>query len=286
MKNIIFVLYALLTSLSLLAQEKEILVNIPKEVKAGNDFIMIVNIPANYFNGIARLQFTLPNGLTATARKTTNAEFSFENQKGTFHWLNFPQDQDVELSMNVSTAPTIQGYFVIKGDVSYLKGNEPEHFEIIPQIITVKPGDLTDVEMKEQLEMTKVTYEEFKSEGVACIRQVPYLENGEIIVNLLVSKGEFNKYGKIQENIPVGYQVVNVKSYNAIFVYNSKQHVVKYMWMNMPMAPKFVVTYKLIATDHVNKNDPFLIYGTFYYADNNRTLTVDIQERGIELQNH
>ena len=192
----------------------------------------------------------------------------------------------MELSINVTAAPAIQGYFVIKGDASYLTGNEPEHFEIIPQIIAVKPGDMTENDIKEQLELTKVTYEEFKSEGVACIRQVPYLENGEIIVNILVSKGEFSKYGKIQENIPPGYNVENVKSHNAIFVYNAKQHVVKFMWMNMPASPKFVVTYKLIPTDQVSKDDPFLIYGTFYYADNNRTLSVDIQERGIELQDH
>lgn len=264
-------------------QDDGILINIPEQVKAGNEFLMVVNIPKNYMFGVSRLRLQFPNGFLVSAKKTENADFKFEDQKASFQWLSFPVDQEVEITMSVAIAPTIEGYFVIRGVANWLNNKEPIKADLYPQIITVLPGDKSEAEILTSIEKTKYTYEEFNSVGVACIRQVPYESEGQIIVNLLVSKGDFNKYGKIQENVPSGYKVENLKSQNAIFVFNEKQHVVKYMWMSMPEKPKFVVSYKLIPTDLVDKASPFLIYGTFYYADNNKTLTTDIQERGIDL---
>jgi hypothetical protein len=185
--------------------------------------------------------------------------------------------------MSVMVAPTIEGYFVIKGIANWIKSTEPLRSNIYPQVITVLPGETTQEDLLELKKETKFTYDEFTSEGVACIRQVPYEKDGEIIVNVMVNKGDFNKYGKIQEKIPIGYRVENVKSHNAIFIFNERQNIIKYMWMNMPMQSKFVVTYKLIPTMEIDDSNPFIIYGTFYYADNNKTKTVNIQERGIEL---
>ncbi|MBI9068800.1 MAG: hypothetical protein JEZ09_16005 [Salinivirgaceae bacterium] len=281
MKSIITLVGIFLGSI-LFAQE-DILINIPEKIKAGNEFLLVVNIPANHMKGISRLQLVLPNGFNATAKETMNSDFKFEDQKAQFLWLNYPVDEELEVTLGVTVAPTIEGYFVIKGMANWLQNNEPLRSNIYPQVITVLAGDKSEDELLSNVEKTKFSYEQFSSEGVACIRQVPYEENGEIIVNILISKGDFNKYGKLQEKIPVGYEVENVKSHNAIFVYNSKQKLVKYMWMNMPQKPKFIVTYKLKPTAEIDESNPFLIYGTFYYADNNKTIPVDIQERGIEL---
>jgi hypothetical protein len=260
-----------------------ITLNIPTEVRAGSEFIAVIGIPEGALHGIARLDIKLPNGFEAKAKRTENASFKFTDQRASFQWLKYPENQYVEISLSITTAPTVEGYFVIKGTSQYLKDNETVKSEIFPKIITVQPGDQTVEDLLAQQEQTKVVYNQFKSEGVACIRQVPYLLNDEIYVNLLVSKGDLNKYGKIQELIPVGYQVTNLKSYNAMFVYNEKQRTVKYMWMNMPDKPQFVVTYKLTPIEGETTNDPFIIHGTFTYNVNNKTLSVNVQERGIEL---
>lgn len=280
----IFLLLGLLTlNIISQAENQDILINAPKEVVAGNDFLMIVSIPANYLEGISRIEFEFPNGFEAKVTNSSNADFNFSDQVALFQWLTFPTNEEVEISLTVSVAPTIEGYFVIKGLGSYLRHDEPVRVELFPQIIAIQPSDVSEMEMIQQNELTKITFEEFHSEGVACIRQVPYLEDSVVVVNLLVSKGDFSKYGKIQERIPVGYDVVNLKSQNAIFVYNAKHRLVKYMWMNMPVKAKFVVSYKLVPTKDINEDEPFLIYGEFFYADNNKTTTVNIQERGIEL---
>lgn len=282
MNRIISLFLVVWGGLSLYSQE-DILINIPDKVKAGNEFLMVVNIPENHMTGISRLQLELPHGFTAYAKEKQHGDFKFEKQKAQFMWLNYPVDKELELTLGVSTPATIEGYFVIKGMANWIENNEPQRTNIYPKVITVLAGEKSEADILDNIEKTKVSYEQFKSEGVACIRQVPYVEDGFIRVNLLVSKGEYNKYGKIQEKIPPGYEVENIKSHNAIFVFNKNQNLVKYMWMNMPEQDKFIVSYKLRETKNVDDSNPFLIYGTFYYADNNKTIPVDIQERGIEL---
>lgn len=266
-----------------IAQNDGILINAPNNVKSGDEFLMVMSIPENYMQGVARLQIILPDGFTAKVKKTENADFKFKDQKATFQWLSFPVNRDIEISLSVSVASTIEGYFVVKGVANWINSTEPLHANIYPQVITVLKGETTEDDLLARLRETKITYDDFESEGVACIRQVPFEKNGEVIVNIMVSKGDFNRYGKVQERIPSGYRVENIKSHNAIFVYNERQNMVKYMWMNMPSTSKFIVSYKLIPVKEIDDSNPFIIYGTFYYAVNNQTETVDIQERGIEL---
>ncbi|MDA3890702.1 MAG: hypothetical protein PF517_03455 [Salinivirgaceae bacterium] len=267
-------------------QEEGILISVPKEVKAGNEFLMIISLPENHMQGVARMQIELPNGFTPEVKEKMNADFRFKNQKATFQWLSYPENQPVEVKLTITVAPQLEGYFVLKGVANWINSTEPLRSNIYPQVITVIPGETTEDMLIARQEKTKITYDDFTSEGVACIRQVPFEENGEVIVNVMVSKGDLNKYGKIQEKIPVGYRVENVKSHNAIFIFNERQQLVKYMWMNMPSTPKFIVTYKLIPEVKIDESNPFIIYGTFYYAENNMTQTVDVQERGIELDKY
>lgn len=283
-KQITVLFIIIIGTFQLFAQGDEVIINTPQKTKAGNEFLIVISVPANKYQGVVRLNFELPNGFSANSKKKANADFEFSNQVASFKWLKFPQNQVVELSMTVTTQPTIEGYFVIRPKVSYLKNNEPVRNDLFPQIITVEPGEFSETDWQEHIDETKVTFEEFKSEGIACIRQVPYLEQGEVVVNLLVSKGELNKYGKIQEKIPEGYKVENIRSKNAIFVFNQSQNIVKYMWMSMPEQPKFVVSYKLTPIKDIDDDQPFIIYGSFYYAQNNKTERVDIQERGIVFE--
>lgn len=264
-------------------QDDGILINVPKRVDAGNEFLMVISVPENYMQGISRLQIELPNGFTAKAKKIDNADFKMKDQKATFQWLNFPINKIVEVSLSITVVNTIEGYFVIKGVADWISRNEPLHANINPKVLTVNKSSNDEGEFIIRQNETKISYDDFESVGVACIRQVPYLKDDEIIVNLLVSKGDFNRYGKIQEKIPVGYKIENIKSHNAIFVYNQRQQLVKYMWMKMPDEAKFIVSYKLIPEKGIDDSNPFIIYGAFHYAVNNQTKTVDIQERGIDL---
>ena len=109
-------------------------------------------------------------------------------------------------------------------------------------------------------------------------------ENNEVIVNLLINKGELNGFGKVQEQIPVGYRAESIKSKNSIFTY--KNHIVKFLWMNMPNSSgddNFVVSYKLIPEGEI-PDEEFQIVGTFSYAESDRTKTINIAERSVDLE--
>ncbi len=106
-------------------------------------------------------------------------------------------------------------------------------------------------------------------------------ENNEIIVNLLVNKGDLKDFGKIQEQIPRGYNAISIKSKNSIFTY--KNSIIKFLWMNMPPEAQFTVSYKLVPEGTIPDDQAFLISGTFSYAESERTKTINIAERNVDL---
>ena len=132
MKRKILTIISFLLLINLFGQSQEILINIPEKRKAGNEFLLVVNIFENHMKGIARLQIELPNGFSAVAKKSMHADFKFEGQKAQFVWLNYPENKEVEVTLGVTTTPTIEGYFVIKGMGSWLENNEPIKSQIFP----------------------------------------------------------------------------------------------------------------------------------------------------------
>lgn len=285
-KQKIIAVLLLIFSINISLQAQKITLSSINKIEAGKEFLFTVNIPSNSMSGISKIEVELPNGFQTEWRNKANANFKFENQVATFQWLKFPEDSEIEISLNITIPPNIDGYYVIKANAYFFRIGEPIKINIEPKVILVIKNDaVSEKTLLEQKEKTLISYKEFKSEGVACIRQVPFIKNNEVIVNLLVSKGNFNKYGKIQETIPIGYKAVNIKSHNAMFVYNKKKNVIKYLWMNMPEKEKFIVSYKLIPLKNIDESSPFLIFGDFYYSDNNQTKVTEIKERGIELSN-
>jgi len=120
-------------------------------------------------------------------------------------------------------------------------------------------------------------------EQVKCIRQLPYLadQGKEYVVNLLINKGNKEKFAKIQESVPEGYSAVSLESQDAIFTF--KDQTVKLLWMNLPADPYFVVSYKLVPNEGVSEKPN--MSGTFSYIENDNTLSIDIIEKDVSLQN-
>ena len=106
-------------------------------------------------------------------------------------------------------------------------------------------------------------------------------EDNEIVVNMLVSKSDLNNFGKIEEQIPRGYRAVATRTAGSIFQVSGR--VIKFLWMELPKDTKmFLVSYKLIQLEDVS-NQAFIINGTFSYSQYDRTLTIPINERNIDL---
>lgn len=256
---------------------------IPEKVDAGSEFSVNVNIKKGKLSGIARFQMDFPNGFEVLEKKSANGEFRFKDQSLIIQWLKLPVEEEIELSFSVKINPSMEGFFVLKGGFHYIEGNDKKLKELYPHIITINPIDnqngIDVINSGDNLyDISSIV-----KESISCIRQKPVMgANNEIEVNLLITKGNLTKFGKIQEQIPVGYKAVNIASQNAIFVFNQKSRIVKYMWMNLPTESQFKVSYKLIPVEDI-PDEPFIITGIFMYAENNTTKEVNVVERNIQF---
>ena len=113
------------------------------------------------------------------------------------------------------------------------------------------------------------------------IRQKPYAGNaGEYIVNLLVNKESTRNFAKIEEDVPEGYTAVALDPKDAIFTFKSQK--VKFLWMNLPLDPYFTVSYRLIPRNKA-KLPPPSVQGAFSYLVDDRTISVPVNERDVQL---
>lgn len=275
---------ALISLLSLFAffqSEVSLRINAPESANAGDEFLVEVTINKGDIEGFARFQQDLPVGFTAIPKQTANAKFDFQNQKVKVQWMQLPFDQQITFTYAIQVAPTISGEFNLGGKFSYILNNGVQVSNLPAANITII-ADETAAGTAAAANTT-FEYQNVSLKNIDCIRQKPYLnENNEVIVNLLINKGELRQFGKVQEQIPRGYVAKSIRSKNSIFTF--KNNIIKFLWMEMPPEEQFVVTYKLVPEAEI-PDQAFIISGTFSYAENERTEVINIAERNVELSN-
>ena len=262
-------------------------VSAPNEIEAGNDATIQVDLNKSDVRSFARFQHKLPGGLEPEVVKNGNAEFRFENQTVKFIWLKLPQEEEITISYKVNVNERLKGNFKLDGSFDYIVNNERKSIEAGTQTISIQPSSSMDPEMlvdiSEFKPLAKAPAERDRTKRVECIRQVPYQSEGSDAykVNLLVNKGEKEKFAKIQENIPEGYQAVNEEGKGAIFTF--KNQTAKFLWMNLPSDRIFVVSYKLVPKKGASGKPD--IEGNFSYIENEATREINIVERQVDLSN-
>jgi len=102
------------------------------------------------------------------------------------------------------------------------------------------------------------------------------------MVKLLVNKANAEKFAKIEEEIPTGFTAEAIESKDAIFTF--KDQKVKFLWMNLPADPKFVVSYRLIPADG-SGDVTIKLSGKFSYILNDATRVIDIIQKDVNLNN-
>jgi len=278
----IILFFSVLTVFNFFSSDVSITLNMPTSANAGEEFLVEVTINKGNIEGFARFEQSLPVGFTAVARKTANGNFRFENQKVKIQWMQVPFDQQIVISYAVQVGPTVSGNFNFGGKFSYVLNNAVQTASVTSKSITII-GDET-LAGTEAGATTTYSYQNVSLKDVDCIRQKPYLnDNNEIIVNLLINKGDLTGFGKVQEQIPAGYKAESLRSKNSIFTF--KNSIIKFLWMNMPNDPQFVVSYKLIPEGNIPDDEAFIIAGTFSYEENKRTKTINIADRKVDLDN-
>jgi len=260
----------------------------PKEVNAGKEFEVEVTLDKGDINSFARFQQDLPAGLSAQAIETSNAEFSFRDQKVRFVWLRLPDESSITIKYKIRVNDRLTGSFNLGGKFSYIEDNERKEAVVTDQqlaIITnpaMDPTLLVDINDYQQMAISRLMASGAGS--VKAIRQDPFLEgnSNDYLVNILVSKGATDKFAKIEETVPEGFRAEAVDTKDGIFTF--KDQKVKFLWMTLPAEQTFVVSYRLIPEDGVGPKE-LALKGTFSFIQNEATQVIDIVQKSTDLKN-
>jgi hypothetical protein len=258
---------------------------VPGQVEAGEQMTVNVTLDKADLRSFARFQQKLPGGLEAEVIEDGQAEFRFEDQAVKFIWLRLPAEDEISLSYRISINERLKGSFELEGDFSYIEDNQRKSVRAPSNSITINPSPSVKAEMLvdvgEFKPLAKTPSEREPLRRVRCIRQKPYQAegNGDYVVNLLVNKANKKKFAKIQEQIPAGYKAIEEEGKGAIFTF--KDQTAKFLWMNLPSEPFFVISYRLVPVDGAKDPD---IQGKFSYIEDDNTRNIDIVEREVNLK--
>lgn len=288
-KHLLLLIYTwIVLALNFIFSDVGLTMNATEQVEAGNEITVEVTLNKLDFESFARFQQEIPAGLTPVPVQTANADFSFKDQKVKFIWLRLPPREEITLSYKLKVDQRLKGDFDLKGTFSYIADNERKSVDVSAQNITITPSSTIDpnliVDIKDFKNLVApTTAEKPPMAQVKCIRQIPYtgIEDNEYMVNLLVNKGDKEKFAKIQETVPDGYKAVSVENKDAIFTF--KDQTVKFLWMNLPSDPYFVVSYKLVPDNGVTEKPN--LDGIFSYIQDDNTVSIRVVEKDVNLEN-
>ncbi|MFC2116129.1 SPOR domain-containing protein [Bacteroidota bacterium] len=260
---------------------------VPFDVVAGQEFLVSIDIEKGKLEEFSRFQQELPAGFTAIQENSGSADFSFDNQRVRFIWLKLPAEESLNISYKVKVHERLKGTLSLFGEFSYVENNERRSIVIDKKVINVSPSpDIAADQQVEIADFASVLAREkavmSSSIKVSCIRQTPYLSRtgNDIMVNMLVYKKDMNKFAKIEEKIPAGFEAKSMESRDGLFTF--KDGVAKFVWMNLPDVPGFKVSYRLIP-EASKTLDGLRIEGTLSYIQDGRNVSVDVIQQDIDL---
>ena len=261
----------------------------PSEVTAGTEFDIEITLNKSGAESFARFQQELPRGLTAQVVNNNNASFAFEEQNVKFIWLRLPADDQITIAYKVKVDERLKGSFSLEGLFSYIDGNDRKSVEVDAKQISIKPSPTVNPNLIVDISefQQAVPYQppvSLLASNIRCIRQTPAFtdEGNDMLVNILVNRGNADKFAKIEEDIPAGYTAEAISTRDAIFTF--KDQKAKFLWMNLPPEPRFVVNYRLTPTNGTGTTE-LPLTGTFSFILNEVTQVIDIIQRDVDLSN-
>lgn len=267
--------------------------NVPATMTPGTEVRVTVTVEKGDLTGFAKLQIDLPPGMTATAIETKGASFTFADGKAKFIWMALPASPTFKVTYTLGADATMSGVQHINGRLSYIEDNERKTHDMSTSVVDLgAPGAVpvaaTEIVPEEQVNNDMVSAAGGAPAGTVAMavidqasgvapmqgaggvggtRTITPVTEKEMLVEVVVKKGDIRGFGKLQETIPQGFTALEKTSSEAIFT--AQDRIVKFVWLNLPAASEIKIVYKLRANE--KPEGEYSIDGEFGYLLNDET---------------
>ncbi|MBX2983234.1 MAG: hypothetical protein KF843_11225 [Flavobacteriales bacterium] len=292
----LFNLAGLLLFNLIFGSDVSIVQDMPSHLDPGTETRVTVTVNKAQVSGFAKLQIDLPPGLTATAIDTRGASFTFADGKAKFIWMALPTQASFKVSYTLTADANLSGSLPVTARLSYIEDNERKTVDMAPATLIVGSGTAvasTPADHRSdaaETSSTNTNSEDLASAAGSAIPDAPITEtpglpslNGpgdvsatrivtpisgtEVLVEVTIKKGTLRGFGKLQENLPVGFTAVVKENDDAIF--SVKDRIAKFVWLNLPSKSDVKVSYRLLAP--TGSTGTFTVNGEFGYLVNDLT---------------
>ena len=284
MKSLLYLTSILTISIVGIFVQSELSVNfnLPEKIKAGESFILDIEIDKGEISNFSKLQLNLPQGFSAELVDGKNGTFTFYDQKIKLIWISLPEVPKFKVHIKINVDSEKVGQFNFDGKISYVIGGTRKEKPLTTPKFDIqaysKPSQIT------KLDNNKSEISTNNLKDLTCTRNLSStdISPGETFkVELTVQKNGITGLGKIIENLPQGFIATEIESNGAIF--STKENQVKFLWMTLPTEEKFIVSYKVKLDD--NTTGSKVINGKMSYLEGDETKTVLITEKPVITNN-
>jgi hypothetical protein len=254
--------------------ELEILHDLPASMQPGEERLVTFDIDKSDVTGFAKFQIELGEGLSAEVVKSEGASFTFNNQMVKFIWMALPSAKKIQLQMRLIASPNAVGNLEVTPRFSYIYANERKNIDVNTHMIAV--GDAGDLAAQRIQESLGESMKNLDAEASA-IRTLTAEGINQWRIEISIQKAALQGFAKVEEIVPDGFTVVDLKSSSAVFSIDNQE--VKYIWYDIPETDVVTVSYKMLPLIPMNGQTPE-ISGSFSYLKDDEAASVPILNQG------
>lgn len=251
-------------------QDIKITHDAPAAMKPGEEAVVSITLDKSDVMGFAKYQLSADNGVVVELIEGAGASFTFNNQVAKLIWMSLPSDQKINLKLRIKAEEGALGALRINQRFSYIYNNERKNYDAPPHDVMVGEGAALSAKRIQESIADKTKNLEAK---VNTERKVTSTGINQWRVDIEVDKEQLMGFAKIEETVPAGYTVIDLKSSDALFSVDNEE--VKYIWYDFPESDKVTVSYKLLPLIAMEGERPS-INGSFSFLKDDETVTVEI----------
>lgn len=268
--------------------------SVPETIQSGQEVVVEIKVNKSDASGFAKVQQDLPAGFTVEPIETKGATFSFKENRIKYIWMALPTEEEFVISYKLKANNGTKGDFTVSGKFSFIADSERRNIVIPESKFTVteevlasteeetsseasneEPTEETTEEIVEETTEENNVVEETTSNDVEVLvtRSLEKQEDGSFNVLLKINKKAIEGFAKITEDVPAGFVATEIESGGGVFSFKDNQ--AKILWMAIPKADEFTVSYSLKSTTATSGD--YALKGNFAYLENDVT-----QKKAIE----